>query len=81
MSRVDRLSRLLAALHELPVAVRVHMLHILLVVGLHEVRDAAATARVEHGLAVLALLAHHLVVLLLLLFQLVVECMELGALV
>lgn len=57
------------------------MHHLLMVVRLHEVGDAAPTSSVEHLLAVLALLAHHLLMLLLLLFQLVVESVELGALI
>lgn len=57
------------------------LVHNLLVVRLHEVRDATAPAWVQHRLAVLALLTHHLVVLQLLLLQLVVECLELGTLV
>ena len=69
--------RRLARLHELPSAVLVH--HIL-VVRLHEIGYAATRSRIQHLLAVLAVLSHHLVMLLLLL-ELVVEGLELGALV
>ena len=80
MLRVDALCRLLAVLHKLAVAMVVVVHHLLVVVALHEVRDAATGAWVEHLLAVLALLAHHLVVRLLLLLEFVVEGLELGAL-
>ena len=80
----DRLGGLLAILHELAardVAVVVLLHHLLVVVRLHEVGDAAAGPRIQHLLAVLAVLRHHLVMLLLLLLKLVVEGLELGALV
>lgn len=78
--RVDRLSRLLAILHELAaVDLRVH--HLGVVVRLHKVWYAPSSSRVEHLLASLAVLGHHLVVvMLLLLFEFVVECMELCTL-
>lgn len=69
--------RRLTVLHKLATSVLAH--HIL-VVRLHEVRDAAASPLVQHLLAVLTVLRHHLVVLLLLLLQLIVESVELCAL-
>ena len=80
----DRLGGLLAIRHELAawdVTVVVLLHHLLVVVRLHEVGDAAARPRIQHLLAVLAVLRHHLVMLLLLLLKLVVEGLELGALV
>ena len=80
----DRLGGLLATRHELTaryVTVVVLLHHLLVVVRLHEVGDTAARPRIQHLLAVLAVLRHHLVMLLLLLLKLVVEGLELGALV
>jgi hypothetical protein len=72
-ARVDRLS----GIH---VLATVDILNLRVVVRLHEVRDATTSSRVQHLLAVLAVLGHHVVMLLLLLLELVVESMELGGL-
>jgi len=50
---------------------------LLLLVGLHEVREATSSSLVQHLLTVLGILTHHLVVMLLLLLELVVESLEL----
>ena len=77
----DGLSGWIDVLDEL-VAVSVLLDHLLVVVGLHEVGNArCAGSRVQHLLAVLAVLSHHLMVLLFLLLQLVVESLELSTLV
>lgn len=55
--------------------------NLLVVVALHEVRDAASAPRVQHLLTRLRVLGHHLVMLLLLLLQLIVERLELAVLV
>jgi len=55
--------------------------NLLVVVALHEVRDATSAPRVQHLLTRLGVLSHHLVMLLLLLLQLIVERLELAVLV
>ena len=66
-------------LFDLP-SVIVTCIILLLLVGLHEIREAASASLVKHLLAVLRVLTHHLVLLLLLLLKLVVESLELMVL-
>lgn len=66
-------------MHELvPVDLLLH--HLLMVIALHEVRDAASAALVQHLLTRLRVLTHHLVVLLLFLLQFIVQRLELAIL-